>query len=95
MFWIGIDRDSDGQPRYSMGKGEGSKGDNFSTREQLIAAFGNQLRDGPDEATVRIRAHRQLPYDVVRAMMVELEKFKKPRGKLATVLAEVSEKQTK
>jgi biopolymer transport protein ExbD len=95
MLWIGIDRGGDGQPRFSMGKGEGSAGKEFASREELLSAFKVQLGDGPEDATVRIRAHRQLPYDVVRAMMVELEKFKRPRGKLANVLAEVSEKQTK
>jgi biopolymer transport protein ExbD len=95
MLWIGIDRDPDGQPRYSIGKGEKSPGEILATREQLLEAFASQLQNEPEETIVRIRAHRHLPYEVVRGMVSELERFKKPRGKLTEILAEVSEKQTK
>jgi biopolymer transport protein ExbD len=95
MLWIGIDRGADGQPRYSTGKGEGAGGKEFSSREEALSAFKIALDEGPEDATVRIRAHRQLPYDVIRAMIVDLEKFKRPRGKLGDILGEVSEKQTK
>jgi biopolymer transport protein ExbD len=94
MLWIGIDRDAEGQPRFSMGKGDGP-GEDFPSREQLLATFKERLGAGPEGAHVRVRAHRQLPYEVVRDTIVELEKYKMPRGKLANILAEVSEKQTR
>ena len=95
MLWIGIDRDADGQPTYSLGKGEKSPGDKFTSREQLLQAFASQLQNEPEETVVRVRAHRHLPYEVVRGMVSELEKFKKPRGKLTDIFAEVNEKQAK
>jgi biopolymer transport protein ExbD len=95
MPWIGIDRDSDGRPRYSMGKGDKSAGEDFGDREQLLAKFLESLREEGEGVTVRIRAHRQLPYEVVRQMIIELEKHKMPRGKIANILAEVTEKETR
>ncbi len=68
---------------------------NSPSREELLQVFASQLQNEPEETVVRIRAHRHLPYEVVRGMVSELEKFKKPRGKLAKILAEVSEKQAK
>ena len=65
MLWIGIDRDADGQPTYSLGKGEKSPGDKFTSANSScrpLPANSRASRKRPSSAS----AHRHLPYEVVR-----------------------------
>jgi biopolymer transport protein ExbD len=87
MLWVGID----GDERYSLGQGETSKGEPYATRAELMKAIETKLTStGP--AKVRIRAHQDLPYDTVRQVIAELDRFRHG-GQIVGVFAEVSEKQ--
>jgi biopolymer transport protein ExbD len=91
MLWVGIDSDE----RYSLGQGETSKGEPYATRAELMSAIETKLKStGP--VKVRIRAHRDLPYDTVREVIAELNRFRSKEAAqqgIASIFAEVSEKQ--
>lgn len=93
VIWIGIQPGANDQPEYMLGIGEG-KGEAYAGRTEALQALDKllQVQEGP--AKVSIKAHRKLPYDVVRDLTVELERFKRS-GKVLDILAEVSEKETK
>ncbi len=93
MFWIGIDRQPDGQPSYSFGEGEkGAEPQNQNLSEtQLVERLAERLKTLQEPVEIRITAHRQLPYEVVKRMTVALEPYRQ-RGQIKRVYAEVSEK---
>ncbi|GIW79325.1 MAG: hypothetical protein KatS3mg105_1132 [Gemmatales bacterium] len=90
LVWVGIAPGENG-PAYSLGEGQETAGKEFRDRQSLLEALEARLRS-KNGARVAIRAHRQLPYDVVRAMTIELETLKR-RGLVLEILAEVSEKE--
>jgi biopolymer transport protein ExbD len=94
MWWIGIDRGADGEPRYSLGRGDRGQAEPFQSREALLAGLSDQLQKQGGPVDVRIRAHRNLPYKYVRDMTVELYRFR-AKKQIARVLTEVSEKQNR
>ena len=73
MLWIGIDR-VDGQPVYSIGKGEqGPQPDDRKlTESEVLQRLEARLQEG-GSGEVRIVADRLLPYDVVKRMTALLE----------------------
>lgn len=94
VIWIGVQPGADNQPEYTLGVGEQGKGEPYAGRAEVLQALEAllQKQDGP--AKVSIKAHKKLPYDVVRDLTVELERFKRT-GKVTDILAEVSEKEAK
>lgn len=93
MIWIGIDRKPDGQPSYSFGEGEkGAEPENQNlTETQLFERLTARIKTLPEPVEIRITAHRQLPYEVVKNMTIALEPYRQ-RGQIKKVFAEVSEK---
>ncbi|MBY0526170.1 MAG: biopolymer transporter ExbD [Gemmataceae bacterium] len=93
VFWIGIDKGKD-DPVYSIGEGdkaaaaEDSKLDEKGVLQRLDA----RLKDLQEPVEVRVTAHRDLPFDVVKRMTVALAPYQQKR-KISFVRAEVSEKQ--
>lgn len=90
MWWVGIARDPDGKPVYSLGKGEG-KGKPFENRDALVRGIESDLQKEDGAVKIRIRADERLPIEVIREMTADLEGFKM-RGKVEAIYGEVSEK---
>jgi biopolymer transport protein ExbD len=102
MLWIGIDRASDNSVFYSIGHGNSipAEGDRLyvddppsapnakSGLQKVLERFDGMLRQGPVE--VRIKANRDLPYDLIKKLTVALERRKSP-SRSWKVFAEVSE----
>jgi biopolymer transport protein ExbD len=92
MVWIGVRPGAEGKIEYLFGKKEGDKGQEFASREELLAALDQHVRDEKRAVRVNIKAHRKLPFDAVRDLTADLETFKRER-KVAEVFTEVSEKE--
>jgi biopolymer transport protein ExbD len=91
MYWIGIHYQN-GQPRYSLGKGDTGPPTRYESRDQLLQGLARQLDDQTGASELRIRADREVPCEIViQDLTVELEKFKR-QGKLSRTYIEVSEK---
>jgi biopolymer transport protein ExbD len=91
--WIGIDL-RDGVPVYSIGEGDApaAEAERDLLEEQVLQALDERVQaNGPAE--VRINAHRQLPYEVVKKVTVEVEKRHR-KGQVKQILAQVNEKST-
>jgi biopolymer transport protein ExbD len=95
MLWVGIDSDE----HYSLGQGDAGKGEPYATRPELVNAIETKLKSTPP-VKIRIRAHKDLPYDTVREVIAELGRFRiNDQAKaqadhgIVSVFAEVSEKQ--
>lgn len=93
MLWVGIDRKPDGQVVYSLGEGEKgpAESDREMTQAQVIARLETRLQEIGKPVEVRVTPHRQLPYDVLKKLTVELEQFRR-KGQLRNVYVEVAEK---
>lgn len=88
MLWIGIDRNATGETVYSFGQGDqGPAPENRSlTQQDVLNRLDQHLKaEGPAE--VRIKANRQLPYEVIKKMTLQVER-RKPR--VTHIYAEVS-----
>lgn len=94
-WWVGITQDEQGTPQYSFGEGDGppktepgksGPPDAQTTVAQLSAALQDS---GP--VSVRIRADRRVPIDLVREMTRLLEALR-VQGKVTNIMGEVSEK---
>jgi biopolymer transport protein ExbD len=90
MWWVGIARDQDGKPVYSLGKGE-AEGKQFENRAALVRGIESDLQKEDGAVKIRIRADERLPIEVIREMTADLEGFKM-RGKVIAIFGEVSEK---
>jgi biopolymer transport protein ExbD len=94
MWWIGIHYN--GSPpteKYSLGKGDADQGIDYPSREALIAALGEDLKERSRPTEIRVRADWQLPCEVIiHALAVDLERLKK-QGKLSNFFIEVSQKE--
>jgi biopolymer transport protein ExbD len=91
-IWIGIDRAIDGAPIYSLGLGEGPAKESELSEVQVLRLLDAQLKEANRPVRIRVAAHRLLPYEVVRQMIVELELRKRAAGtKVERIIAEVGE----
>jgi biopolymer transport protein ExbD len=94
MLWIGIDRTADNRPLFFLGEGDKGalEGDAKLSEKELLQRLEARLK--PNAKTeVRIRADRNLPYDVVKKLTLALEALKSKRM-IGRVFAEVSERET-
>jgi biopolymer transport protein ExbD len=92
MFWIGIDRGPDNRFIYSIGKGNNgpAKEDGqYDSLQQVMERF-KQLSADRGLVDVRILANKQLPFDLVKKLTIELERLKAPSG-LQKIYSGVSE----
>jgi len=94
MIWVGIDRGPDGQPTYSLGKGDSGSGTSFASREELLAELDRRVKASPGRVDIRLRANRDLPHEVVRDMAAAVEPYKRG-GKVGNIYGEVSAKETR
>lgn len=92
-IWVGVDKAGDGVS-YSIG--EGSKGagpDDRDLRNQaeVLTRLDNLLRNRTSPAEVRVAAHKDVAYDAVQRLCLELEDRKKA-GRITSIMAEVGDK---
>ena len=45
ILWVGITPGKDGQPEYSMGKGEGGQGTSYPSRDEMLKALETTARE--------------------------------------------------
>jgi len=90
-YWIGINRGADGTPFYSLAQADKSpaKEDMNLTEKEVMARLDERLKEKPAEVT--IKADRELPYDIIRKMTVNLE-LRRARRTVSRTHAGVSEK---
>jgi biopolymer transport protein ExbD len=78
MIWIGINRDGNGDPIYSLGEGErppdSPEDDGLITQQQVVQRLDVKLRETTGPVKIVIRAHEDLPSGIVRKLQVELER---------------------
>jgi biopolymer transport protein ExbD len=72
MFWVGIDRDKQGEPRYSLGKDDREIVKPGKDLEPVLTGLRGELKEVGGEVRVRIRADKELPNDRVRETMERL-----------------------
>lgn len=91
-IWIGIDL-RDGVPLYSLGLGDApaTEAEREMLEEQVLQALDEHLQAAREPVEIRINAHRQLPYEVVKKLTVEVEKRHR-KGQVRQILAQVNEK---
>jgi biopolymer transport protein ExbD len=89
QLWIGIDRQADGSPLYSIGAGDAPpKPEHLKLDERQVLGVLDQVLDPGQPKQVQIRGDRHLPYEVIQSMTLALE-LRKSRG-IEKVFAEVS-----
>lgn len=91
MVWIGMKKDEGGFIHYTFGKGEGGKGVEFgASKEALLRHLETEL-DARKMVDVNIQAAKDLPFEAVGNMTVDLIPFKR-QGKVANIYTGVREK---
>jgi biopolymer transport protein ExbD len=91
QIWVGINREKNDQIVYYLGQGERDEGKQYRDRDDLLRAVGEMLQ-GQKNIDIRIKADEHLPFEIVRDMTGDLEKYKRT-GQVFSILGEVSEKQ--
>jgi biopolymer transport protein ExbD len=92
MIWIGIDKDPDGNPIYSIGKGSEQpkpEDNNFKVREQVIQRLDDYLAREDRAVEVQIKAHEELPAGLVMRVRVDVTRR---QPKVSKIWAGVREK---
>jgi biopolymer transport protein ExbD len=90
-IWLGIDL-VDGKPSYSLGEGDGGPTQQDLTEAQALGALDARLKQVHNPVKIRVTAHRHMPYEVVKRMIVALElRRQAPQSKVDRILAEVGE----
>jgi biopolymer transport protein ExbD len=77
MFWIGIDRDRQGEPRYSLGRDERELRQPGKDVEPVLEGLRAELKEIGGEVRVRIRGDKTLPYDTVRDVLERLGRLER------------------
>jgi biopolymer transport protein ExbD len=72
MYWVGIDKDKEGELRYSLGKDEREIHKPGKGLEPVLDRLRGELKDIGGDVRVRIRADKNLPNDTVREVMERL-----------------------
>jgi hypothetical protein len=92
MLWVGIDKEGE-TAVYSIGEGDkpAADDDRRLTEEQLLQKLDARLKKIEEPVEIRITAHRDLPYETVKKLTVNLEPYRQKR-KVSQIRAEVNEK---
>jgi biopolymer transport protein ExbD len=94
-IWVGLDKVGDGGGAvYSIG--EGSKGAepddrNLQSQAEVLTRLDRMLRDRTEPAEVRVAAHKDVAYEAVQRLCLELEDRKRANT-IAVIMAEVGDK---
>lgn len=92
MIWIGIDKVGDGA-EYSIGEGDkpAAEEDAKLSEARALEKLDARLKGIEEPVEVRITAHRDLPYETVKKLTVNLEPYRQKK-KISQIRAEVNEK---
>ena len=94
-FWVGIDRGDGGKPVYSLGQGDRppQDADRNLTQEQALARLDAKIQEMNSMfgVSVRVAAHKQMPFGTVQALTAELEK-RRGKGRVMEIKAEMNER---
>jgi biopolymer transport protein ExbD len=93
VLWVGIDRDIEHRPQYSIGQGDqpAMPEDRNLTEEQVIEKLDSRLGHG-QAVDVTIKGDKQLPFEIISKMTETLE-IRRGKGLIRKVLSGVSERQ--
>jgi biopolymer transport protein ExbD len=73
-FWVGVDKDGDGNPRYSLGKKDRQLEPPGPSMAEITRRLKKELQDvSPGEVRVRIRGDRRLAYPVIEGVILDLQ----------------------
>jgi biopolymer transport protein ExbD len=76
-YWVGIDKDTSGQTRYSLGQDtstlEQGGPDLSQVKERLYKELVKLPKGG--EVRINLRGDRKLPYEVIKGVHVEIEQL--------------------
>jgi biopolymer transport protein ExbD len=72
MYWVGLDKDKQGEPRYSLGKDDRDILKPGKALAPVLDRLRTELKDIGGEVRVRIRADQNLPNELVRDVMERL-----------------------
>jgi biopolymer transport protein ExbD len=95
MIWVGIDFVADNQPpRYSISYngGPASEDNNNLSQDQAIKKIEEVLQKQQRVPEIRVAAHKNLSFDLIKSMSVALEKFRVD-GRVGTIRIEVEQQQ--
>src|SRR5262249_30675128 len=87
-LWIGIDRGGEGKAVYSLGPGKDEpparRGDQqIDTQQRLLLRLDAVLAmGGAGKPAVWVKAHPELPYSAVQALLAELQKRRDKIGRI-------------
>jgi biopolymer transport protein ExbD len=90
VVWIGIDKVGE-EARYSIGEGNKPASDDNLSSAQVLQKLDSRLKGLEEPVEIRISAHRDLPYETVKKLTVELEPYRR-KGKIREIRSEVNEK---
>jgi biopolymer transport protein ExbD len=103
MFWVGLDKDKQGEVRFSFGKDDRDIRSPARDFDGVRVAFKKELSGFGGEVKVRIRADKELPHELVKDTMRELrglesainaERVREQKSRVNfTISGEVSEPQ--
>jgi hypothetical protein len=97
LLWIGIDRDSKGDPVYSLGFGDkpaaAGEDQNIGSLDRLLERLDSRMMEEKKEGTneeapkdrvfnINIKGNEQLPSGVIRDLAVKLEGHRRIDGRL-------------
>jgi biopolymer transport protein ExbD len=76
-YWVGVERDKQGQPRYSLGKDEREIQPPGADLEPVRAALRKELAAVAGEVKVRVRADKEMPGERVQIVMERLDQLER------------------
>ena len=93
MIWIGIKYEPEKPPKYSLAidSEEAKEGFNDLTKEETLSRIDDILAKQAPIPEIRVAAHRELSFDLIKDVAMALEKYKAD-GKVGAIRIEVGEK---
>ena len=94
MIWVGINYDGPDQPvRYSISvnNDEAKEGSNNLNKDEVLRRIDDILAVQAPVPEIRVAAHRELSFDLVKEIAVALEKYKADQ-KVHSIRIEIGEK---
>jgi biopolymer transport protein ExbD len=94
-LWVGIDRSEGGRAVYSVGQGDRPPDDRDRglTLEQALDRLDGKIRSIASHygVSVRVAAHKQIPFGTVQQLTAELEK-RRGSGRVMEIKAEMNQR---
>jgi biopolymer transport protein ExbD len=85
LMWIGIDKDPNGEPVYSLGVGtEEPKAEDrdLGTQDALLQRLDSRMAEGGQPVEVQVKVNKSLDVGTVRKLALELERRRALSGRV-------------